>query len=179
MPAACPSRRVFSRPDARGPTLGTFDPSIAASASIPRAQSVAKGIVVSRQSSERILLNDFVTQWREVGADAQAALQRVGESGWLILGREVKSFEAELAAFCQVPHAVGCASGLDAIEIALRVLGLQPGDKVITTPLSAFATTLAIVRAGGVPAGRLIGRVSVPRPHGLPSVPRSWARMMP
>ena len=112
---------------------------------------MAKGIVVSRQSSERILLNDFVTQWREVGADAQAALQRVGESGWLILGREVKSFEAELAAFCQVPHAVGCASGLDAIEIALRVLGLQPGDKVITTPLSAFATTLAIVRAGGVP----------------------------
>jgi hypothetical protein len=112
---------------------------------------VAKGIVASRQSSERILLNDFVSQWREVGADAQAALQRVGESGWLILGREVKGFEAELAAYCQLPHAVGCASGLDAIEIALRVLGLEPGDKVITTPLSAFATTLAIVRAGGVP----------------------------
>lgn len=107
--------------------------------------------MASRQSSERILLNDFVSQWREVGADAQAALQRVGESGWLILGREVKAFEAELAAYCQLPYAVGCASGLDAIEIALRVLGLQPGDKVITTPLSAFATTLAIVRAGGVP----------------------------
>jgi dTDP-3-amino-3,4,6-trideoxy-alpha-D-glucose transaminase len=112
---------------------------------------VAKGIVVTRQSSERILLNDFVAQWREVGADAQAALARVGESGWLILGREVKSFEAELAAACQVPYVVGCANGLDAIEIALRVLGIAPGDKVITTPLSAFATTLAIVRAGGVP----------------------------
>ena len=48
-------------------------------------------------------------------------------------------------------HAVGCASGLDAIELALRVLGLRPGDKVLTTPLSAFATTLAIVRAGGRP----------------------------
>jgi dTDP-4-amino-4,6-dideoxygalactose transaminase len=112
---------------------------------------VAKGIVVTRQSSERILLNDLVAQWREVGADAQAALARVGESGWLILGREVKSFEAELAAACQVPYVVGCANGLDAIEIALRVLGIAPGDKVITTPLSAFATTLAIVRAGGVP----------------------------
>ena len=112
---------------------------------------MAKGIVAPRQGSERILLNDFIAQWREVGADAQAALQRVGESGWLILGREVKSFEAELAAYCQLPHAVGCASGLDAIEIALRVLGIAPGDKVITTPLSAFATTLAIVRAGGVP----------------------------
>jgi len=107
--------------------------------------------VVSAHSSQRILLNDFVAQWRDVGADALAALERVGESGWLILGREVKGFEAELSTFWRIPHVVSCANGLDAIEIALRALGVAPGDKVLTTPLSAFATSLAIVRAGGVP----------------------------
>jgi dTDP-4-amino-4,6-dideoxygalactose transaminase len=107
--------------------------------------------VVSAQNTQRILLNDFVAQWRDVGADAVAALERVGASGWLILGSEVKGFEAELARYWGVPEVVGCASGLDAIEIALRALGLAPGDKVLTTPLSAFATSLAIVRAGGVP----------------------------
>jgi dTDP-3-amino-3,4,6-trideoxy-alpha-D-glucose transaminase len=107
--------------------------------------------VVSAQSTQRILLNDFVAQWRDVRADAVAALERVGASGWLILGSEVKGFEAELARYWGVPEVVGCASGLDAIEIALRALGLAPGDKVLTTPLSAFATSLAIVRAGGVP----------------------------
>lgn len=107
--------------------------------------------LINPPSSPRILLNDFVAQWRDVRAEAVAALERVGESGWLILGQEVKSFESALAEYWGLPHVVGCASGLDAIEIALRALGLAPGDKVLTTPLSAFATTLAIVRAGGVP----------------------------
>jgi dTDP-4-amino-4,6-dideoxygalactose transaminase len=107
--------------------------------------------VVQTQGSQRVGLNDFVAQWRDVRTDSLAAFERVGESGWLILGREVQSFEAELASFWGLPHAVGCASGLDAIEIALRALSIAPGDKVLTTPLSAFATSLAIVRAGGVP----------------------------
>jgi dTDP-4-amino-4,6-dideoxygalactose transaminase len=107
--------------------------------------------VVSSHSTQRILLNDFVAQWRDVGADALAALERVGESGWLILGREVKAFEAELATFWGIPHVVSCANGLDAIEIALRARGIRAGDKVLTTPLSAFATSLAVVRAGGIP----------------------------
>jgi dTDP-4-amino-4,6-dideoxygalactose transaminase len=107
--------------------------------------------VVQPQSSQRIGLNDFVAQWRDVRSDSLAAFERVGESGWLILGREVQGFEAELASFWRLPLVVGCASGLDAIEIALRALGIAPGDKVLTTPLSAFATSLAIVRAGGVP----------------------------
>jgi len=80
-----------------------------------------------------------------------AAFQRVGASGWFILGREVSAFEAALARAWPVPHAVGCGNGLDAIEIGLTCLGLAPGTPVLTTPLSAFATTLAIVRAGGVP----------------------------
>ncbi len=79
------------------------------------------------------------------------AIESVGESGWYILGERVRCFEERIAAYCGRAHAVGCASGLDAIELALRVLGVRPGDKVLTTPLSAFATTLAIVRAGGRP----------------------------
>ncbi len=99
----------------------------------------------------KVLLNDFSRQWADTHADVMAAVQRVGQSGWYILGTEVAGFERALAATLGVAHAVGCASGLDAIEIGLRALGLRPGDRVLTTPTSAFATTLGIVRAGGVP----------------------------
>lgn len=98
-----------------------------------------------------VLLNDFARLWADIGPDVLAATSAVGESGWYVLGREVSEFEREFAAYSHVDHVVGCASGLDAIELGLRSLGLQPGDKVLTTPMSAFATTLAIVRAGGVP----------------------------
>ena len=69
-----------------------------------------------------------------------------------VLGREVEAFEAVFAQFCQAPWAVGVASGLDAIEVGLRALGIKPGQPVLTTPLTAFPTTLAILRAGGIPA---------------------------
>jgi len=95
--------------------------------------------------------NDFARRWREVRDDALEAVERVGHSGWLVLGEEVRSFERELAAWWGVPHAVGVASGLDALEIALRCAGVQAGAGVLTTPLTAFATTLAIVRAGAKP----------------------------
>ena len=66
-----------------------------------------------------------------------------------MLGEEVRAFEQELAALWGFPHAAGVASGLDAIEISLRALGCGPGDRVLTTPISAFATTLAIVKTRG------------------------------
>jgi len=80
-----------------------------------------------------------------------AAFDRVGSSGSYVLGDEVRTFEVELAALWGFPHAAGVASGLDAIEISLRALGCGPGDRVLTTPISAFATTLAIVKLGAVP----------------------------
>jgi dTDP-3-amino-3,4,6-trideoxy-alpha-D-glucose transaminase len=98
-----------------------------------------------------ILAYDFRAQWSEVRARVLAAVERVGQSGSLILGPEVRAFEEQLAKSWGVPFCIGCASGLDALEIALRCAGLRPGDAVLTTPISAFATTLAIVRAGGVP----------------------------
>jgi dTDP-3-amino-3,4,6-trideoxy-alpha-D-glucose transaminase len=98
-----------------------------------------------------ILQNDFKRQWEVVGESVLGAVRRVGGSGWYILGGEVESFEKALAEWWGVSHAVGTGNGLDALEIGLRCLDLQPGEKVLTTPLSAFATTLAILRAGGVP----------------------------
>ena len=80
-----------------------------------------------------------------------SAVDAVGNSGRLILGETVTRFEEALAAQTGVKHVIGCANGLDAIEISLRALGLKQGQRVLTTPLSAFATTLAILRVGGVP----------------------------
>ncbi len=99
----------------------------------------------------RVPSNDFRSQWRDIAADSLRAFERVGASGWYILGQEVQLLEKQVAIEVGVAQAVGCGSGLDALEIALRVGGLASGDLVLTTPLSAFATTLAILRAGGVP----------------------------
>jgi len=98
-----------------------------------------------------ILLNDFKRQWNDLRPQLMGALEDVGASGWYILGKNVSEFEAALAAYWGMAHAVGVASGLDAIEISLRILGCKAGDKVLTSPISAFATTLAILKIGAVP----------------------------
>lgn len=102
-------------------------------------------------AAEPILLNDFRRAWAEVGEAVLAATARVGASGWYILGEEVRRFEAALAGYWGLAHAVGVGNGLDALEIGLRCLGIGPGDRVLTTPVSAFASTLAIVRVGAIP----------------------------
>ena len=98
-----------------------------------------------------IELNDFGRQWADIGDAVLGAVRIVGESGRYILGSEVTAFESALAGVLGAKHAVGCGSGLDALEIALRATGAQPGDRILTTPLSAFATTLAILRVECVP----------------------------
>ncbi len=99
----------------------------------------------------KVRANDFERQWEDVREEALEAIDRVGRSGWLVLGEEVRAFENDLAEWWGVPHAVGVASGLDAIEIGLRAAGVPAGTRVLTTPLTAFATTLAVVRAGAEP----------------------------
>lgn len=80
-----------------------------------------------------------------------AAVQRVLQSGWYILGKEVEAFEADFAHFCEVPHAVGVANGTDAVELALRAVGIARGDRVATVSLTAVATVSAIERLGAEP----------------------------
>src|SRR5205814_173974 len=98
-----------------------------------------------------ILINDFKSEPADLRQAMLDAMKRVLDSGWYILGKEVEAFEREWAEACSTSHTVGVGNGLDAIEISLRTLGNGPGDEVITTPITAIATVLAIVRAGATP----------------------------
>jgi dTDP-4-amino-4,6-dideoxygalactose transaminase len=98
-----------------------------------------------------ILMNDFKAEPAELKAALLAACERVIGSGWYVLGPEVEAFERRFAAYCGAQHAVGAGNGMDAIEIVLRALDIGSGDEVITTPMTAFATVLAVLRAGAVP----------------------------
>ncbi len=86
------------------------------------------------------------------------AVEKVLDHGWFILGDEVETLEREIAALCDKKYAVGVGSGTDALYLALRALGVGPGDEVITTPLSWIATTNAIVLAGATPVYVDIGK---------------------
>ena len=96
-------------------------------------------------------LLDLKPQYEAIRADVERAIRRVVDSQMFILGPEVAAFEQEIAAYVGVPHAVGCASGTDALVLSLHALGLGPGDEVITTPFSFFATASCVMRHGAVP----------------------------
>uniref|UniRef100_Q3AST0 Pyridoxal phosphate-dependent enzyme n=1 Tax=Chlorobium chlorochromatii (strain CaD3) TaxID=340177 RepID=Q3AST0_CHLCH len=98
-----------------------------------------------------ILMNDFKAEPPELREAMLGAAQRVIESGWYVLGNEVVSFEKQWAAICGVDYGIGVGNGMDAIEIALCSLSIGVGDEVITTPMTAFATVLAILRSGAIP----------------------------
>ena len=99
----------------------------------------------------KVRMNDFASEPEQLVRSQLRACERVLRSGWWILGNEVASFEAEWAQWLGAPHAISCANGLDAIEIGLRAMGIGHGDEVITTPMTAFATVLGILRAGATP----------------------------
>lgn len=84
-------------------------------------------------------------------AAIDAAIRRVLESGWYILGEEVAAFEHEFAAFVGTAHAVAVASGTDALILGLRALGIGPGDAVATVSHTAVATVAAVELAGATP----------------------------
>jgi dTDP-4-amino-4,6-dideoxygalactose transaminase len=94
---------------------------------------------------------DLQRQYEQVRSEVLAAVGRVCASQHYILGSEVETFERELAEFCGTSDAVGCASGTDALWLALVAAGVEPGDQVLTTPFSFFASASAIARAGGRP----------------------------
>ena len=100
---------------------------------------------------ECVPLLDLQRQYEQVRAEVLAAVGRVCASQHYILGSEVETFEHELAEFCGAPEAVGCASGTDALWLALAAAGVQPGDLVLTSPFSFFASASAIARAGARP----------------------------
>jgi dTDP-4-amino-4,6-dideoxygalactose transaminase len=88
------------------------------------------------------------------GPDApavRAAIDRVIDRGWFILGPELAAFEKEFAAAAGSAYAIGVGTGTDAIALTLRALGIGPGAEVITSPLSAAYSALAIMMAGATP----------------------------
>lgn len=94
---------------------------------------------------------DLAAQTAEVRAELDAAIAYVIDSNHYVLGPVVRAFEEEAAKYLGVRHAIGVASGTDALVLALRAVGVRPGDEVITTPFSFIATAEAIVHAGGTP----------------------------
>ncbi len=96
-------------------------------------------------------MNGFSKEPEEIKIQQLLACERVIRSGWYVLGEELKHFESIWAEMCQTKYSLGVANGMDAIEISLRVLDISEGDEVITTTMTAFATVLAIIRAGATP----------------------------
>ncbi|MBK43708.1 MAG: erythromycin biosynthesis sensory transduction protein eryC1 [Roseovarius sp.] len=94
---------------------------------------------------------DLRAAYLELKPRIDAAVARVLDSGWYILGPEVEAFEAEWAAYCEAAHAVGVANGLDALTLALRALDIGPGDEVIVPSNTYIATWLAVSGVGATP----------------------------
>jgi dTDP-4-amino-4,6-dideoxygalactose transaminase len=94
---------------------------------------------------------DLKRQYATIRTEIMAAIDHVCESQHLVLGPEVDAFEKEMSQFLGTSDSVGCASGTDALWLSLRAAGIGPGDSVITTPFSFFATASAILRCGARP----------------------------
>lgn len=94
-------------------------------------------------------LLDLKPQYASIKEEIQEAINRVCDSQYFILGPEAKALEQDLAAYCQTEFALGVSSGTDALLLALMALGVEPGDEIITTPYTFFATAGCVARLGG------------------------------
>lgn len=101
--------------------------------------------------TKKVPLLDLKSLHKPMREEILAEIARVVDAQSFIMGEDVKLLEKEIAAYCKVPYAYGCASGSDALFLALLALGVRHGDRVLTTPFTFFATAGAIVRAGATP----------------------------
>jgi dTDP-4-amino-4,6-dideoxygalactose transaminase len=106
---------------------------------------------VPTSNSQPVPMLDFSRQFATLRQELLDAMEAVCASQQFILGPQVASFERAAATACATPHAIGCASGTDAIWLALAAANVGPGDAVITTPFSFFASVSAILRCGAKP----------------------------
>ena len=98
-----------------------------------------------------IPMTDLKVQYQSIKDEIDAAIRGVVESGQFILGPEVKALEDEVSAYCGTKHAVGVASGTDALLLALLACDVGPGDEVITTPFTFIATVESVIKCGARP----------------------------
>jgi dTDP-4-amino-4,6-dideoxygalactose transaminase len=94
---------------------------------------------------------DLRAAYLELKSEIDAAIARVLDSGWYILGEEVDAFESEYATYCEAKHAIGVANGLDALHLSLLALDVGPGDEVIVPSNTYIATWLAVSQCGATP----------------------------
>ena len=105
----------------------------------------------STLKDKQIPLLDLRAQHQQIREEILAEMVRVVDSQKFILGEDVQKLESEIAPYCGAKHAIGCASGSDALFLSLMALDIRPGDEVLTTPYTFFATAGAISRIGAVP----------------------------
>ena len=103
------------------------------------------------RNPQPVQMLDFSRQYASIRQELLDTIEAVCSSQRFILGPQVATFEQAAAAACAVPHAIGCASGTDAIWLALAAANIGPGDAVVTTPFSFFASVSAILRCGAQP----------------------------
>lgn len=99
----------------------------------------------------QIPFNDFVKEYHSIKIDIDKAIQRVLESGWYVLGKEVQAFEEEFAKYIGTQYCVSVANGTEAIALALMAIGVGQGDEVITTNMTAFPTATGIMQTNAKP----------------------------
>jgi dTDP-4-amino-4,6-dideoxygalactose transaminase len=108
-------------------------------------------MTMSVKSTIKVSFNDLKATTRDIQHELHAATQRVLDSGWYILGPELKAFEEEFATYCTVEHCIGVGSGTEALHLALKTCGVGPDDEVITVSHTFIATALAITWTGAQP----------------------------
>src|SRR5215471_7299159 len=101
--------------------------------------------------ARRVPLLDLRAQFAQIRDEALAEISRLCETQELVLGKAVRDFEQAVAAYCEAPHAIGCASGSDALTLALMAYDMGPGDEVLTVPFTFFATAGSIAQLGATP----------------------------
>ena len=141
-------------------SLAEWEMSLAHGSALPPLPRLQPSATIARSVTESVARStrlgevpqfDLRRQYAEIRHEIDEALLRVAESQQFIMGDEVEGFESEAAAYLGVRFLVGCASGTDALWLALVAAGVGPGDEVITTGFSFIASATAIVRAGARP----------------------------
>src|ERR1700681_110483 len=105
----------------------------------------------SQAQMKKVPLLDLQAQYETIRDEVRLAIDRVFDSQHFVLGAEVQALEEEIARYSQTKFAIGCASGSDALLLALMSCGVDAGSEVVTTPFSFFATAGAIARLGARP----------------------------
>ena len=125
-------------------------PTPAAPATVP-LPTAAIGRPVGRPTPAPVPFIDLKEQYATIRGEVEEAVREVFENQAFVLGQNVVDFETEAAAYCDARAAIGCASGTDALLLSLMACGVGPGDEVITSPFTFFATAGSIHRVGATP----------------------------